>query len=183
MRSGSALNGLLSVLVALLGLIYTGGATAATTQTDQNGTVLIDGQKVFPIVLAKGPERGSTTPDGADALDEVVDAGVNVFKVGPASDPWLDPDKQDGARGDRYRRHLHGYLRPLGCPRLPLPRAAPPPPPPVIRSAAARRSATSHAAHELGPGDTRPDRTGHADHGDAAPADEAQVGKVPLRLE
>ena len=82
-RSRSALNGLLSVLVALLGLIYTGGATAAITQTDQNGTVLIDGQKVFPIVLAKGPERGSTPPDGVDALDEVVDAGVNVFKVSP----------------------------------------------------------------------------------------------------
>jgi hypothetical protein len=89
------------VLVALLGLIYAVGATAAITQTDQNGTVLIDGQKVFPIVLAKGPERGRTTPDGADVLDEVVDAGVNVFKVGPASDPWLDPDKQDAVAWDQ----------------------------------------------------------------------------------
>jgi hypothetical protein len=89
------------VLVALLGLIYAGGATAAITQTDQNGTVLIDGQKVFPIVLAKGPERGSTTPDGADALDEVVDAGVNVFKVGPASRPWWPEDKTDAAAWDQ----------------------------------------------------------------------------------
>ena len=37
----------------------------AVTRVDRNGTVLVDGRKVFPIVLSKGPERGSTTPWGA----------------------------------------------------------------------------------------------------------------------
>jgi hypothetical protein len=94
-RSGSTTKRVLGVLVALLGLVLAGGATAAVTQTDAQGTVLVDGQKVFPIVLAKGPERGSTTPSGGDALNEVVDAGVNFFKVGPASRPWWPEDKDD----------------------------------------------------------------------------------------
>jgi hypothetical protein len=93
------------MLVALLALILAGGATAAVTQTDAHGTVVIDGNKVFPIVLAKGPERGSTTPDGADGLDEVVDAGVNLFKVGPATDPWA-----------RRRQTGRGRVGPRGSP-------------------------------------------------------------------
>ena len=35
------------------------GAGAATTTRDASGTVLLDGRKVFPIVLAKGPDRGA----------------------------------------------------------------------------------------------------------------------------
>jgi hypothetical protein len=78
-----------------------GSASAATTSVDQYGTMLIDGRKVFPIVLAKGPELGSTTPAGADGLDEVVAAGVNVFKTGPASDPWLPADKIDAVEWNK----------------------------------------------------------------------------------
>ena len=98
---GSATRGSLVVLVALLAGFLSDGAIAAVTQTDAHGTVLIDGNKVFPIVLAKGPERGSTTPSGADALDEVVAAGVNVFKVGPASRPWWPEDKADATAWDQ----------------------------------------------------------------------------------
>jgi hypothetical protein len=98
---GSATKGSLLVLVALLAGLLSNGAAAAVTQTDAHGTVLIDGKKVFPIVLAKGPERGSTTPSGADALDEVVDAGVNFFKVGPASRPWWPEDKADATAWDQ----------------------------------------------------------------------------------
>jgi hypothetical protein len=82
-------------------LAFAGSASAAATSVDQYGTTLIDGRKVFPIVLAKGPELDSTTPAGADGLDEVVAAGVNVFKTGPASDPWLPADIQDGIDWNR----------------------------------------------------------------------------------
>jgi hypothetical protein len=43
----------------------------------------VDGRKVFPIVLAKGPP--------ADGFREVAAAGVNVLKVGPARD-WTEAD-------------------------------------------------------------------------------------------
>jgi hypothetical protein len=92
---GSATRRVVAAAVLLLALVLAEGAGAAVTTFDQHGTTLIDGQKVFPIVLAKGPERGTTTPSGADALDEVVAAGVNVFKVGPASRPWWPEDRTD----------------------------------------------------------------------------------------
>jgi hypothetical protein len=97
--AGMRFGGLLAALAALLVLVD--GAAAATTRYDAYGTTLIDGKKVFPIVLAKGPEKlGGTTPSGADALGELVGAGVNVFKVGPASDPWLAADFVDAKAWD-----------------------------------------------------------------------------------
>jgi hypothetical protein len=93
--TGSATRRVFAAVVVLLGVFVADGAGAAVTRVDQHGTTLIDGQKVFPIVLAKGPERGGLTPTGADALDEVVAAGVNVFKVGPAARPWWPEDKAD----------------------------------------------------------------------------------------
>lgn len=73
-------------------------AGAATTRLDQHGTVLVDGRKVFPIVLAKGPE--------GSGLDDVVDAGVNFLKVGPATSPWGDADFTDAlARNQEAADH------------------------------------------------------------------------------
>jgi hypothetical protein len=94
MRTGPA-NGVLVALAAVLTVLLVESAGAAVTTVDQHGTTLVDGQKMFPIVLAKGPERGNTTPSGGDALDEVVAAGVNFFKVGPAARPWWPEDKAD----------------------------------------------------------------------------------------
>jgi hypothetical protein len=95
MRTGSATRRVVAAVVVLLAVVLAEAAGAAVTTVDQHGTTLIDGQKVFPIVLAKAPELDSTTPTGADALNEVVAAGVNVFKVGPASRPWWPEDKAD----------------------------------------------------------------------------------------
>jgi hypothetical protein len=93
MARGQVKRGLITVAFVVAVLADVAGA--ATTQFDEHGTTLVDGQKVFPIVLAKGPERDSLTPTGEDALDEVVSAGVNFFKVGPASRPWWPEDKAD----------------------------------------------------------------------------------------
>ena len=95
MPRGLATRRVLPAVVVLVAVVLAEGAGAAVTTVDQYGTALIDGQKVFPIVLAKGPERGSTTQTGGDAVDEVVAAGVNVFKVGPATRPWWPEDKAD----------------------------------------------------------------------------------------
>jgi hypothetical protein len=82
----------LTALLALLAVAAPSGAHAATTRLDRNGTVLLDGRKVFPIVLSKGPERGTATPAGADALAEVAAAGVNFVKTGPGSGTWTSAD-------------------------------------------------------------------------------------------
>jgi hypothetical protein len=71
---------LAGVVVALV-MASAGSAAAATTSLDRHGTVLLDGRRIFPIVLAKGP------PD--DGLADVAAAGVNFVKVGP-SGAWDD---------------------------------------------------------------------------------------------
>jgi hypothetical protein len=79
--------------VAVLLAVFAESAGAATTRFDEHGTVLVDGRKVFPIVLAKGPE--------GEGLDDVAAAGVNFLKVGPASTPWLDADFVDALERNR----------------------------------------------------------------------------------
>jgi hypothetical protein len=71
---------LAGVVVALV-MASAGSAAAATTSLDRHGTVLLEGRRIFPIVLAKGP------PD--DGLADVAAAGVNFVKVGP-SGAWDD---------------------------------------------------------------------------------------------
>jgi hypothetical protein len=85
----------------MLVLVCAGIAGAGVTQLDPNGTVVLNGAPVFPIVLAKGPPRDGTTPAGANALAEVVDAGVNFFKVGPATTTWTSSDITDANLWDQ----------------------------------------------------------------------------------
>jgi hypothetical protein len=77
------------------------GASAAITRLDRHGTILLDGRKVFPIVLAKGPEPGATTPAGGDALAEVAAAGVNVLKTGPGAGTWTSADIANAIAANR----------------------------------------------------------------------------------
>jgi hypothetical protein len=76
-------------------------AGATVTRYDASGTVLLNGTKIFPITLAKGPPRDGTTPSGADALNEVIGAGVNFLKVGPATTPWTSADIEDAKLWDQ----------------------------------------------------------------------------------
>ena len=92
---------LLPALLLTCAVVTPALATAATTRIDRNGTTVLDGRKVFPIVLAKGPERGSTTPAGADALEEIAAAGVNFVKIGPASGTWKAADIADALAWNR----------------------------------------------------------------------------------
>jgi hypothetical protein len=92
---------LVGSLVAGVSLFWVAAAAAATTSLDANGTVLLNGAKTFPIVLAKGPPRDGTTPSGANALDEVIGAGVNFFKVGPATTTWTSADISDANLWDQ----------------------------------------------------------------------------------
>jgi hypothetical protein len=92
---------LLPALLLLCAVVTPALGSAATTRIDRNGTTVLDGRKVFPIVLAKGPERGSTTPTGADPLEEIAAAGVNFVKVGPGSGTWKSADIADALAWNR----------------------------------------------------------------------------------
>jgi hypothetical protein len=89
-----------------------GGAGAAVTGIDLYGTTLVDGRKIFPIVLARGPARGGTTPGGLDALGEVASAGVRFLKIGPTTSVWSDADVADAIAWNREaaKRGIHTWV-------------------------------------------------------------------------
>jgi hypothetical protein len=75
----------------------TTGPTSSRVTIGENGLFLVNDQPAFPIGLSMPPAPGSLTPSGADALDEVVAAGVTFWKVQPEDAAFSDADL-DGAR-------------------------------------------------------------------------------------
>src|SRR3954468_2135088 len=90
-----------AALVAIVSAVVVATAGAAVTSSDAAGTAVLNGTKIFPIVLAKGPDPGTTTPDGADAFTTIAAAGVSLLKVGPATTPWTSGDIADANTQDR----------------------------------------------------------------------------------
>ena len=99
-------------VLAVVAAACASGAAAATTSSDGAGTVLLDGAKTFPIVLAKGPEPGTTTPGGSDALAEVASAGATYLKIGPATVAWTAADIENAKQQNRAAaaNHLHTWV-------------------------------------------------------------------------
>ncbi len=54
----------------------------STVAIDATGSLVIDGQKVFPIGLSEAPPLGGKTRDGRDAWAEVASAGANFVRTG-----------------------------------------------------------------------------------------------------
>jgi hypothetical protein len=92
---------LVAAVAALVVVVLVGRAGASVTGSDGAGTVVLNGAKVFPIVLAKGPDTGSLAPGGSDAFATVAAAGVTLLKVGPATTPWTSTDIADANAEDR----------------------------------------------------------------------------------
>jgi hypothetical protein len=46
------------------------------------GALLVEGRKVFPLILSNGPPLGAKTPDGEDALAVLAAGGANFLRVG-----------------------------------------------------------------------------------------------------
>jgi hypothetical protein len=87
------------------------------------GALLVDGRKVFPIVLSNAPPSGAKTPSGGDALAEVAAGGVNFIRAGRAD--WsLDALDQEVAAERRVldaaaAHGLHCWLQLGSVPDLP----------------------------------------------------------------
>jgi len=96
-RPGRATLALTVAIVAagaVAGQVQAPAASAAVEPSgvvssyDATGAFLLDGRPAFPIALSNPPPLDGRTPSGADGLDEVVRAGVTMFRVGPLSQPW-----------------------------------------------------------------------------------------------
>jgi hypothetical protein len=98
----------LAVLV-VASLLGTAGTSVAQTPdepstwtTTRHGTLLVDGERFFPIALTMPPPLGSRTPWGRDAVAELVAAGVNTFRTGPLGEAWTEQHLTNAAAWPRY---------------------------------------------------------------------------------
>src|SRR6266542_856780 len=55
---------------------------SAVTIDRATGALIIDGKRLFPIVLSNPPPLGAKTPSGGDALTELAAAGASVLRTG-----------------------------------------------------------------------------------------------------
>ena len=92
---------LVAVAVALVVVSVAVAAGTGVTTVDASGVVVLDGQKTFPIVLAKGPSSGRHDAERRERIAEVVGAGVNFLKVGPATVPWTAADIDEAKLEDQ----------------------------------------------------------------------------------
>jgi hypothetical protein len=79
------------------------------------GALLVDGRKVFPIVLSNAPPLGAKAPSGGDALAEVAAGGASFIRSGRPDWSIVSVDQQIAAeRGllDAAAAHgLHCWLQ------------------------------------------------------------------------
>jgi hypothetical protein len=73
------------------------------------GSLVVEGRKLFPLVLSNGPPAGGKAPNGQDALAEVAAAGARFIRVG-RRDWSLDSIEQQIAaeRGVLDAAAVHG---------------------------------------------------------------------------
>jgi len=87
------------------------------------GVLVVEGRKVFPLVLSDGPLLGAKTPDGGDAFTEIAAGGANFIRVGRPVWSLESIDQQIAAERevlDTAAAHgLHCWLQLGNVPDLP----------------------------------------------------------------
>jgi len=87
------------------------------------GALIVEGRKLFPIVLSNGPPPGAKAPSGADALAELAAGGASFIRVGRSIWSPDSIDQQIAAERevlDEAAAHgLHCWLQLGNVPDLP----------------------------------------------------------------
>ena len=98
------------------------------TGLDANGCLILNGERVFPLILSDAPPSDGKTPDGKDAWAEVAnsDLGANFVRSGRTlAKPWaltqIDAQiAEERLRMDTARANgLHCWLRLVNAANLP----------------------------------------------------------------
>ena len=81
----------IAFLLALCTLLLAAPANGQDKNTfaiNEDGVLVINGEKIFPIMFTMPPPADGKTPDGKPALQELKDAGANFVRTGPFGKPW-----------------------------------------------------------------------------------------------
>ena len=104
--------------------VLAGLSMSTVTVERTTGILLVDGKRVFPIVLSNAPPLGGKTPSGRDGLAELAAAGANFLRTGRADWSLERVDQQIAAervRLDAAAAHgLHCWPWLGDAPNLPV---------------------------------------------------------------
>jgi hypothetical protein len=94
--------GIVLALVVGVQLAVPAAAGAATTDWNHStGVLTLNGQPWFPIGVSWPPALGATSPSGVDAVAELANAGVNVFRIGAHNENWSNTVLQNAQQWDQ----------------------------------------------------------------------------------
>ena len=88
------------------------GAVARVTVDQATGSLVVDGDKVFPIGLSNPPPPDSRTPAGRNGLEEVAANGVSFVRTGMQD--W-ELEFSDGQIAQQKQLHAAAFSRGLRC--------------------------------------------------------------------
>ena len=82
--------------------------TSSVVTIDGDRVLAINGRKVFPITMSPGPPTNGRSPIGDDALRELADAGVLMFRIAQTTD-WNSQviSNQQAALDWAYRHGMY----------------------------------------------------------------------------
>ncbi|HWB22803.1 MAG TPA: hypothetical protein VG652_07935 [Gaiellaceae bacterium] len=84
---------------------------SSVTIDGATGSLLIGGNRMFPIVLSNPPPSGGTAPNGKNALAEIASAGVSFIRTGIADWSASQIDQQIAAeQANLAQAQAHGLL-------------------------------------------------------------------------
>lgn len=74
------------MLVTQLPAVNSAAQTNSVVTINTDKVMVLNGRKVFPILLSPGPPNNTVTPTGKDALQEFRDAGALMFRISQTTD-------------------------------------------------------------------------------------------------
>src|SRR5215467_6249710 len=99
----------LVLVLLVLDLVTPDWANRAVLNSDQ--TLVIDGQKVFPIGFTMPPPPDGKTPTGKNAIAELADAGATFLRTGGHWTPeTLQREQKYMDAAAKYGMHCLPYL-------------------------------------------------------------------------
>src|SRR5215210_7526077 len=101
------LMGPLLVLVVSLASAHSRAGTKTVINDD--GVLVIDGAKIFPIGFTMPPPPDAEAYNGKNGIEELADAGATFLRTGTHGEPWseriFEREHKYHARAARYGLH------------------------------------------------------------------------------
>src|SRR6266403_2222554 len=104
-----------ALILAIAVLLSAAPRADAKTVIKEEGVLVIDGRKVFPIGFTMPQLADQVAPNGKNGIEELHDAGATFLRTGTQGEPWSEAIFQREQKWEdlaaRYGMHCIVHLR------------------------------------------------------------------------